>query len=238
MPTQWTFDLDLTTDLADGYRYDVLHAVTCRFFEQPDSDHDAEHKPFAVRLTSPTPARSTLTLSWLSDDPAPATVIPTTFQLGPNHTNVTGLHMRKTPLADLGASPTGSRVTYRVLSPTKFRHHGRDYPLPDPYLTYNSLARRYRALSPDNVTDDTAREVARSVVVYSHDIRTQPFTWHDATSAGFIGSVTFGLPRACTPAARSLFATLNDFATIAGIGHGTTHGLGAVTTDTLNPNGT
>jgi CRISPR/Cas system endoribonuclease Cas6 (RAMP superfamily) len=122
-------------------------------------------------------------------------------------------------------------VRYRTLSPVKIRHHSRDYPLPDPYLTYTGLIRRYRILRPDLVDEDSAVELPRDVVVYSHDIRTQPFTWHGDRSAGYVGRVTFGVTQKCSPPARTLFAVLNNFATIAGLGHGTTHGLGAVEVD-------
>ena len=68
----------------------------------------------------------------------------------------------------------------------------------------------------------------RTALLYAHDIHTEPYVWHGARSAGFIGTVSLGLPRSASPGAYRLFATLNGFALIAGLGHGTTHGLGAV----------
>jgi hypothetical protein len=228
MPTQWTIDLALTADVAGHYRYDALHAVACGFFEQSGSDHDSERKPFAVRLAEQSAVGATLALVWLPDEPPPATVTPTTLRLGPCHGEVTAFRVTKTLLAGLGCGATPGRVRLRALSPTKFRHHGRDYPLPDPHLTYHGLARRVSALSPGIIVDDVVRELTRSVVVYDHDIRTESFSWHGGRSAGFVGSVTFGIPRTCGPAVRRAFAVLNEFAAIAGVGHGTTHGLGAV----------
>jgi hypothetical protein len=231
MPTKWTLDLALTSALGDDYRYDVLHAIACAFFEQAASDHDAEHKPFTVRLSAPMPTGSRLELAWLPDTPPPATVVPTTLRLGPHHVDITSFRAQKLPLASLGTGTGANRARYRAVSPAKHRHHGRDYPLPDPYLTYSGLIRRYLALDPEPVDADTIRELPRSVVVYGHDIRTQNFTWHGRRSAGFVGWVTYGLPH-CSPPARRLFSTVNDLAAIAGIGHGTTHGLGAVEIDT------
>jgi len=234
MPTKWTLDLTLTAALSDDYRYDVLHGIACAFFEQPASDHDAEHKPFSVRLSAPTPTGARLELAWLPDTPPPATAVPATLRLGPHQADITAFDVRKVPLASLGADSGVSRVRYRTMSPVKYRHHGRDYPLPDPYLTYSSLIRRYLALAPEPPRQFDAgsiRELPRSVVVYGHDIRTQAFTWHGRRSAGFVGWVSFGLPHDCSPLARRLFATVNDLAAIAGIGHGTTHGLGAVETN-------
>jgi Uncharacterized conserved protein len=230
MPTQWTLDLALTTDLAEQYRYDVIHALACRFFEQPDADHEAEHKPFAARLGPASATGSVLTLAWLRDDPPPAAAVPTSLRLGPHHVEVTAFRTDKRPHARLGTQPHTGRIRYQTLSPTKFRHHGNDYLLPDPYLTYSGLVRRYRLVNPSAVSDELARDLPRSVIVHHHDIHTEPVTWHGHPTVGFVGTVTFGLSRTCSREGRQLFAKLNDFAAIAGIGHGTTHGLGAVET--------
>lgn len=228
MPTQWTLDLALDTLVSDNYRYDVLHALACTFFEQSDADHDADNKPFTVRLAQPTPAGTRLTLAWLRDDPPPATVVPTALRLGPRHVDVIAFRADKTPLNTLGGTSTAHRIHFEVTSPTKFRHNGSDYPLPDPYLTYAGLARRLHVLSPNSVDVNLARSLARSIVIYRHDIHTEAFTWHGSPSAGFTGSVTFGIPTTSPLDSRRLFIKLTHFATIAGVGHGTTHGLGAV----------
>jgi len=225
MPTQWTLDLALTSALAERSHYDILHSLACNFFEQPDSDHDAEHKPFTIRMDTPTPAGTRLTFAWLPDEPPPVSAVPTTLRLGPHHVEVTGFRTRKTTLEHLGADTPGRRVRFRFVSPTKFRQYGHDYPLPDPHLTYAGLARRYLQVKPG--PDDVARELARTVVVYQHNIHTATFTWHGRRSAGFLGTVTFGIPDHSPPAVQRLFAGLNHLATIAGLGHGTTHGLGA-----------
>jgi len=130
--TQWTLGLALTTELADDSRYDVLHALACTFFEPADADHDAADKPFAVRLAPPTPTGSALTLAWLPDTPPPVTAIPAALRLGPRTVPVTAFGSDLTPLADLGTGTSAGRVRYRAVSPTHLRHHGRDYPLPDP----------------------------------------------------------------------------------------------------------
>ena len=93
--------------------------------------------------------RARLELAWLPDTPPPATAVPTTLRLGPHQADISAFHVRKVPLASLGAGSGASRVRYRTLNPVKYRHHGRDYPLPDPYLTYSGLLRRYLALAPE-----------------------------------------------------------------------------------------
>jgi CRISPR-associated endoribonuclease Cas6 len=226
MPTQWTLELAEAGAVAGAHRYDVLHGVACAFFEQDSSDHDAGLKPFTVRLDLGT----RLTLTWLPDDPPPPAVIPTRLRLGSAQVEVTGFRMHKAALDTIGANLAGGRVRFRTSSPVKFRHHGRDYPLPDPHLTFAGLARRWQRLHP--VADDQSiRELVNAVVVYRHNIHTESFVWHGQPSAGFVGTVTFGLPHTCSPDLRGLFATLCGFAAFAGLGHGTTHGLGAVDVD-------
>lgn len=227
MPTQWTLDLSLTKPVDERYRHDVLHALACMFFEQPDDNHDADIKPFTVRLDPPTATGSRLTLTWLRPDPPPTAAVPTALRLGPHQTDVTAFRSTKIPLT-VDAPVGNRRVTFDVRSPATFRHNGSDYPLPDPYLTFSGLARRLLATNPASINADHARTLARSIIVHDHDIQTRPFLWHGNPTTGFIGPVTFGIPTTTTPDNRRLFAILNNFAPAAGIGRGTTHGLGAV----------
>jgi CRISPR/Cas system endoribonuclease Cas6 (RAMP superfamily) len=227
MPTQWTLDLVTTGAVPDEHRYDALHFTACAFFEQPTDDHDADTKPFAVRLMSNGQLAHEMTLTWLRDEPPAAAVIPTTLQLSSVRAEVVGLRVSKVALDSLGGE-SASRIEYRVVTPARFRHHGHDYLLPDPHLTFRNLARRLQAVRPAPIPDEVVRELAGNVEVLRHNIRTQPFVWHHRRKAGFTGTVTFGVPSTCSDAARRLFAQLNHFAALGGIGHGTTHGLGVV----------
>jgi CRISPR/Cas system endoribonuclease Cas6 (RAMP superfamily) len=62
-----------------------------------------------------------------------------------------------------------------------------------------------------------------------------PVTWHGQRTAGFVGTVVFGLSAKASAQTGRLFATLSRFAGYAGLGHGTTHGLGAVNVATSPP---
>jgi hypothetical protein len=233
VPTQWTLNLAHSVDLRSATDqaaspHDVLHAVGCSFFSEADADHDADTKPFATHPVGPLHAIAGLTMTWLPDRLPPA-AIPTHTRLRGTTITITAMRHRSTPVARLGAELTGRRVRLAVTTPAHFRHHGRDYPLPDPYIMYTSLGRRLCAANPNTAAPEQLRELAQSVVVYTHDIHTEPFTWHGTRSAGFIGTVTVGIPIQTPPPIRRLFNTLNGFAAFAGIGHGTTHGLGAVT---------
>jgi CRISPR/Cas system endoribonuclease Cas6 (RAMP superfamily) len=224
VPTQWTLELASSVDLHSQWRYDTLHGIACGFFEQSGSDHDADSKPFAVRHHD-----RLLTLTWLAETPPPVTATPVAVRFRARPVPVDAVSTRRSTYAADMHTPIGSRrVRLTFVSPTLFRKRGSDYVLPDPYLTYSSLGRRYLAVHPDGCTDEDVRTLAQTAVIYDHDIRTEPFAWHGSRSAGFIGTVTFGLPHTYTEPVRRLFSTLNRFAQLAGVGHGTTHGLGAV----------
>ncbi|MCX9189829.1 hypothetical protein C3Y87_00005, partial [Carbonactinospora thermoautotrophica] len=62
-----------------------------------------------------------------------------------------------------------------------------------------------------------------------HALRPRPFTWHGRVSVGSTGTVTSHIPRHTPPPPAAAFTTLSLFAGLAGLGRGTTHGLGAVT---------
>jgi hypothetical protein len=227
MLTQWTFRFRAEVDLTGLSRFDVLRAVACGFFGETDGQHDAAWKSFAVRQLGPAEACVGVRLTWLCDATGPEPVVPRQLRLGATTVEVAEATITRPSLAGSAVSQ-GRRVRLNFTEPTVFRFHGRDLPLPDPYLVYSSLARRLSRCCGVAVDEDAARALSRAVVLYAHDIHTQGFNWHGTTSAGFVGTVTFGLPRAASEAMRGLFATLNGLAVLAGVGHGTTHGLGAV----------
>ncbi|WP_204293226.1 CRISPR system precrRNA processing endoribonuclease RAMP protein Cas6 [Micromonospora gifhornensis] len=214
-------------DLSEQPHHDHLHALACQIFEDAGGAHHADDKPFTARLLGPPDKCAGVVLTWLPDTPPPVAAPPERLRFGARWCEVTGAQMRRIPLDRLAERTPGRRVRLAVVTPAKFRQHGRDYPLPDPYLIYSTLARRFRSAG-GQAADDDVRELSRSALLYAHDIHTEPYRWHGTTSAGFIGTITLGLPRAATPSACRLFASFNGFALIAGLGHGTTHGLGAI----------
>lgn len=231
MPTQWTLDLAGSVDLSRSSQPDILHAVCCAFFGERDQDHALADKPFSTRSVGQQQAITALAMTWLPDTTPPTVNVPAQIRLGNATRAVNGMRRRVTPADRLGQHLNGRRIRFTVSTPAHLRHHGRDYPLPDPYLIYTSLARRHSTAFPKIDIAEQARDLARAVVVYEHDIHTESFTWHGTRGAGFVGAVTFGIPAASNAATRALFNTLNGFANFAGIGHGTTHGLGATTAE-------
>jgi len=216
-------------DLPDLATPDRLHAVACGMLETADGGHADGDKPFAVRPLLPASgdvAGWELGLCWLVEQPPPRPVGDgmTAVRFGPRTVSVLASTVERVPLATLTDVARPERVMFDVLSPALFSRSGSDYPLPDPRLVYAGLGRRLAGVAgPDQV-----RELAGAVRLYRHDIRTEPVSWHGQRTAGFIGTVVFGLSgKASTETAR-LFAMLSRFAGYAGLGHGTTHGLGAV----------
>ncbi len=112
-----------------------------------------------------------------------------------------------------------------------FSRNGADYPLPDPQVVFGGLARRLVAAEPAAsglASDQAVRAVLAAVRIYRCDVRTERVSWEGQVTAGFVGSVVFGLSARTGPDGAALFGALSRFAAFAGLGRGTTHGLGAV----------
>jgi CRISPR-associated endoribonuclease Cas6 len=210
---------------------DRLHALACTLFETEASRHTDGAKPFAVRpllAACVEVAGWELGLCWLAEHPPPPAIADgiTEVRFGPRSVPVLATTVEQVALATLAGGPRPERVRFDVLSPALFSRNGSDYPRPDPAVVYTSLARRL----PDPQDPAHLRELAAAVRLYRHDIHTQPVTWHGQRTAGFVGTVVFGLSAQASAQAAQLFTTTSRFAGYAGLGHGTTHGLGAVNT--------
>lgn len=228
MPIQWTLKLAEPVNLEKSTWPDILHAIGCQFFEQPSTNHTVNHKPFTTRHAGELHTLTGVVLNWLLDQPPPVADIPEELRLGTNIRIVEETNIRRTRFTDIATKDAGRRIKLAFTTPTHIRHHGTNYLLPDPYLVYTGLGRRLRSLHPDSCTDEHLRVLTHAVVIHEHDIHTETFSWHGTRSTGFLGTTTFGIPATTSTETHSLFRTLNGLATIAGVGHGTTHGLGAV----------
>jgi CRISPR-associated endoribonuclease Cas6 len=228
MPRQWTLELAAEPERPIGWRFDVLHAIACAAFEQPGGGHDANEKAFAVR-TGPRGGRR-IVLTWLDDHTMPDVQLAGTVLVGEEKIPVADVHEITVGYDEIEAAQARTELGFAVSTPALFRHNGHNYPLPDPYVTFASLARRYRAYRPQApLDDDRVRELGRAVTVARHRIKTERFSWHGRTDSGFTGEVAFQLAAGTGPEIRRAFTTLGAFAGIAGIGRGTTHGLGETT---------
>jgi hypothetical protein len=229
MPTLWMLDLDEKTDIRHKSHYDSLHGIACRIFEQPESNHTANDKAFAVRL-SPQAGEfglSRLTFAWLDDATVPDPETPEKIQFGPHHIVVVSHQTRTVPYETLEALSPRTRIRFSMTSPTVFSHRETDLPLPDPYVTFASLTRRYAGLRQGPWSADVLRRLPSEVTVTEPEVRAQSFHWHGTRTGGFVGAATFQLRPRADKEVTAAFTTLSAFAAIAGLGRGTTHGLGS-----------
>lgn len=233
MPRQWTLELAADPQRPVGRRFDVLHAIACTVFEQPDNDHGANEKAFTVR-TRPHGGRH-ITLTWLDERWVPDVRLEEPILVGQEKIPVSDVREIARSYDEIEAGQVTTELGFKVTTPALFRHNGHNYPLPDPYVTFASLARRYRGYRPQLPLDDNLiREIGRAVTVVRHRIKTERFSWHGHTHSGFTGEIIFQLAPGASAQIQRAFSTLGAFAGIAGIGRGTTHGLGATT---VYPNG-
>lgn len=234
MPTRWNLDLtdEVVTGLGSGS--DELYRLA-RHFLFPDGiedKRDEEPRPFAVRAGHPDDRLGRgprITLSWLKEDgepPRPAS--PPVVTCGRKQTEVAAASRQSIPYETLETAPVTTRVRFSFHTPAVIKHHDHDYPLPEPYVTYVSLGRRYLALRQGTLTWDLVRDVARSAAVRDHDVRTRDCRWEGHTHVGYTGTATFAVSDDAPAEVREAFTTLSLFAGLAGLGRGTTHGLGAV----------
>lgn len=218
---------------------DRLHGLACALLEGEGADHTAGAKPFTVwplRSTAPgrsgLPAQLLLRLNWLPDTPVPANhQRRPELRLGGTTLQILRRHERAVPYAALAAAPASSRVVLRFHTATYFSRNGRDFPLPDPILVFQSLARRWNAHCPEPLRIEaelTDRLLSELVVSAAQVETTAHAAAHRQERVGFVGQVEFALLRG-TGDTRATLAALAASAPYLGVGAQTTRGFGVVT---------
>ncbi|WP_416976977.1 CRISPR system precrRNA processing endoribonuclease RAMP protein Cas6 [Streptomyces sp. T028] len=238
MPTRWT--LTLTAHRPHTQRPVTpaqLHGLAAHLFEATGTDHHAQHKPYSISpllTATTTPATALLRLGWLPDTPRPDLTQLTghTLRLGAQHFTVTTTHEEFTPYTALSHLPPATRAVIHFRSATYFSRNGRWHPLPDPELLYSTLIWRWNLFAPETarITDTERKELIDATALSAHDISSLPVSLGTGTRIGFTGTAAFRLlnhPQPHTPTSRH-FTALSLFATTAGTGAQTTHGLGSV----------
>ncbi len=126
--------------------------------------------------------------------------------------------------ARIGQPPR--RLDLSFVSPTAFKTGGRHLPLPLPELVFGSLLARWNAFSPIALPDELRRYAAECLVITRHQIRTRRVALKPGqTRIGMLGRATFRTVN-YDRYWMSLLGLLADFAFYAGLGVGTTMGLG------------
>ncbi|MFF6815164.1 CRISPR system precrRNA processing endoribonuclease RAMP protein Cas6 [Streptomyces sp. NPDC012403] len=236
MPSRWTLTLKAECpEAAAPVSPAHLHATTAHLVEPSDGDHHAQTKPYSVApLKDLGNGRASLHIGWLIDTTRPRLDqrIGERIRFGPQSFRITGAHEDLVPYAALRHLPPARRALLTFCSPTYFARAGRWYPMPDPTLLYNGLARRWNTYAPTglNVPDTTLDLLLNTVSIAFVDIRSG--TLRLAPDRGkrvtFTGQAEYVLTNPYQADAAPLFTTLSIYANLAGVGAQTTHGLGAV----------
>ncbi|HEU0089322.1 MAG TPA: CRISPR system precrRNA processing endoribonuclease RAMP protein Cas6 [Pseudonocardiaceae bacterium] len=215
-----------------------LHGAACQLFEQSETDHTAQRKPFAIGAPLAGEGAVIWRLGWLPDAALPASWPPRELRLGESVCQVLDAHARPCSFAELTTSRPVARGLMRFMTPTYFSRNGRDVPLPDPVLIMRSLLQRWNSFAPDNLAigEELGKALLSAVLLADASINTMRVrVGHAAWQTGFVGDAELGLTRTAAPGVSTVFAALLRFATIAGVGAQTTYGFGEVSPELLAP---
>lgn len=223
LPTQWSLTLSPPphSDVLPAH----LHALACRLLESPSGDHTAQAKPFTTALVG-----QQLTLSWLDEatEPDLGARISAPAQLGAYTATASLVERRTEAYTRMAAAPPTLKVAVSFVTPAYVNQAGRQLPLPVPELLLGGLARRWSAFSPQPLPSSAVTEAIESAHLSRHSIRTLAVESGPSQRTGFVGHAVFGLPTRASRQAQRAFAALWLFASFAGVGAQTTHGLGHV----------
>jgi CRISPR-associated endoribonuclease Cas6 len=125
-----------------------------------------------------------------------------------------------------GRPPRG--VTLKFASPTVFRSHGRDVPLPQPRLVFGGYLRRWNAFAPVALPEEALRYAEECVILSRFRIRSHLVAFaggRKGASVGFTGRVSFRFQVGDAYWTR-IMRLLAGYAFWAGTGYRTSAGLG------------
>jgi len=118
------------------------------------------------------------------------------------------------------------RLRLALFSPTAFRQHDMNMPIPMPDLVFGGLADRWNAFSPIAVSPEVRRYCEACVALNTFRLRSRALPMKDNSlqvgTVGHVGYVTVNYDRYWM----GVMALLADFALYAGIGRMTTAGMG------------
>jgi len=118
-------------------------------------------------------------------------------------------------------------LTWRLASPTTFKHSGHHLPLPLPGIAFGGLLARWQAFAPAfPPPEGLAERLASDVVISRYRLQSAVVPLKGGSRRiGAVGVVTYAAP-SLEADARRWWRTLAAFAFYAGLGAGVTMGLG------------
>lgn len=247
MPYQITFELSSdhsAAPLLPPYPGRALHALFYQWLALGDYTlatdvHDDDGpRPFTVSPLYRRDGTATLRLTLLDEALWPALeqgiaktprveILRQPFVLSP-----AGPEVQQESYTDLAAHPrSDTRLSLRFCSPTTFRSHEMHYPLPDPFLLYQSWLTRWNTFAPpaEQINVALLDLVAAHVALGRYTLRTEMVDLGESRKAiGFVGSVQLNVLHA-DKIGREWVYKLNllaDYAAYCGTGHKTAQGMG------------
>jgi len=125
----------------------------------------------------------------------------------------------------LGRESPARRVGLEFVSPTTFRSDGKHVPVPMPEWVFGSLREKWNAFAPVALPDEVRRFAAECLALSRFDLRTYSLPLKEGLRIGAVGRATYTALNT-DRYWLSLINLLADFALFAGVGAGTTMGLG------------
>jgi len=126
----------------------------------------------------------------------------------------------------VGGDPAARQVSLLFTSPTSFRSQERHVPLPLPELVFGSLLERWNAFAPLALPAEVKRYAAECLAISRYDLATRPVPGKEGgLRVGAVGQITYATLN-YDRYWMSILHALAAFALYAGVGVGTTSGLG------------
>lgn len=193
--------------------------------------HDQQAlKPFSLAVSSTPPPTVQLGLlsAQLYDTLSPllSELQGQPLRLGRHVYTVIQVSQTSQSYAALLETPASADAALHFVTPTFFRRSGSNYPLPEPALVFGSLIQRWNQLAPQPVPADITDALSTRLTIRYLKLSSVTSSAH-APTIGFVGRVTFHLPRA-TASERQWLSALCQYSRYAGVGAKTTLGFGLV----------
>lgn len=219
-----------------------LHAIACdlvegHLAEETSKRHRSQDKPWTVwpfrELSLPGIPEGSVALrlrvNWASDSAPPDRLthaMPSRLRLGSYQCQVLNKTYRLREYSRLLGGPRASAARLLFHRPTYFRRNGTDAVRLDPFLIFNSLARKWNNHCPSDLLldweDVKALQGASTLVILDGDVERVRERGRGVRE-GFVGVATME-----ATAQEGLFSSLMGAVEFLGVGAGTTRGYGVV----------
>lgn len=224
------------------------HAAVVAATDEPAGSHHDGVKPFTCWPVMDDPGDSNgivLRAAWLPSGPTPAGLLRTDgmWRFGRLGARVRSVEVISRTYQQMAEAPAPRRVRFQFVSPTRFSRSGTPYPLPEPRLVLEGLARRWNEFAgPWNLEQDDVIRCWRGVEIVGFDLRSESLLMdvrrsqgalpsRELEGLGVVGFLDLAPPDRQTA---QVLGALSQFAQFAGVGHLTTQGFGACTTSAVS----